>query len=690
VELVWSLGTVGGNPAHPEGALEWSRRAVERDGELQDQLERARAAGDDAEQAGVALRARDIERTLTDLRAVLPALVGLVGVARVVAAGRPLSATWPALQEFLARWLLQPGEGARVHALLDERLGPLAVDAACGSLTGDEALRLVEETLVSIRLPAGRFGEPAVYVGAVSEAAGLRFRAVRVIGLAEGHLPSIPREDPVIPDALRARLGGAGAGGRIVSLPTAADRALEALHALDRVVRDATERIALSAPRVTGERSLREPSAILLEALAALARPNAVTGDPVTADVSALRRDAFAPARASAARFRSRTPIGEAAWQDAVALGALGMPRRWRDLPALDPERVAALQREEAAALDGIIGAGARGGAVAGAAEQGDRRAAIPVPGLTADLPISPSALHTLLECPYHFLLSRLLRWDEPAAAPAQREIGQPAYGALVHAAAEAFHRAHGERFAALQGALGDWLARGDEVSDRVFAEFLLQYPLAGGAVRDQQRQRLRADMRDLLEHDWSVPRRFVAVERPFGWTAPVELPAGGRSLFVRGRIDRIDVDGPMTLVRDIKTGRDHPRRGSEADPAPGLDLQLALYGLVAARLAAEWGVPDRIAAAYVYVGRRTAERAWRADFHQALEPAAREWLALAADLLAARAFPRTPDHEDCTFCCFRPVCGDDVHERSARLLTAGDPLLGRLARLKGIARGRS
>jgi RecB family exonuclease len=255
-----------------------------------------------------------------------------------------------------------------------------------------------------------------------------------------------------------------------------------------------------------------------------------------------------------------------------------------------------------------------------------------------------------------------------------------------VHAAAEGFSRAHGQRFAAQEGTLEPWLARAGEVSDRAFEEFLRQYPLAGGAVREQQRQRLREDVRDLVRLDWGTPRRFVAVERPFGWTAPVELPAGARTLFVRGRIDRIDVERGVTLVRDVKTGRPKFRIGAEAGPTPTLDVQLAIYGLAAARLAAEWGVPDRIAAAYVYVGRAPDERSWRDDFHQTLEPAAREWLALAADLLAARAFPRTPVEKDCEWCPFTAVCGPGVYERSARLLAAGDPLMLRFARFKGLA----
>jgi hypothetical protein len=75
------------------------------------------------------------------------------------------------------------------------------------------------------------------------------------------------------------------------------------------------------------------------------------------------------------------------------------------------------------------------------------------------------------------------------------------------------------------------------------------------------------------------------------------------------------------------------------------------------------------VAAAYTYVGRGAEERSWREDFEQVLEPAARQWLAIAAGLLVERAFPRTPNGEDCTYCRFRPVCGDDTPSRADQVL---------------------
>jgi hypothetical protein len=670
LDLAWSLGVVGGNAVRPDGALDWARRAAEREGEIEAQLERARTE-DDPDAAGLARQAWQLERVLRDLRAIRPALEALVGVARHVVDGASLADVWPALRELLTKWLLQPGAGARVQVLLDGALQPLVNDAACAAVTGPEALRVIEEALVGLRAPRGRFGEPAVYVGTVRDAAGLGFVAVRVIGLGEGHLPAMPHEDPVLPDALRTRIERE----RGVLLPTTADRALQALHALDGVVRSAAQRVALSAPRVDVDRSQREPSSVMLEAAAALGRPDAVTGarGQVVPDMRALRRDAFTPARRAALAFRHATPLAEAAWQDAVAARRIGVPLHWQRSAATDLSRIAALLALGAAGpMDGWLGAGA----------------AVVVPGLDATRPISPSRLEVLLGCPHRFLLERIIGFAEPSTPPALREIGQPSYGGLFHLVAEQFYRRHGEAFCRGEDTLADWLTRLDPIVDRAFETFIQEYPLVGETVRAHERERIRRDLRELLEYDWPAggARRFVDVERAFGQPAAVVLDLLGRTLYVRGRIDRLDVVDNVTLLRDLKTGRPHPRVGKAAAPDPGVDVQLGLYGLVVKAMAREWGVPARVAAAYAYVSRRgLEERAFRGDFDSVLEPAVRQWLALAGDLLAERAFPRTPNADDCTFCAFRPVCGDGVYERAATLLTGAGGALARFGAQKGV-----
>jgi hypothetical protein len=669
MDLLWSLGTVGGNQAWPEGAFEWSSRAAERQAELEKQILDTEAAADKGNE-DLDFSVRHLKRLVADLRALRPALDTLVTIPRAVIQNAPLSSLWPMLREFFDQWLLQPGDVR--HVILDNRLSAMASDGFCGSLAGDDALKVIEDAILSTRVRVGRFGEPAVYVGSMRGAVGLRFTAVRVIGLTEGRLPSLPREDPVISDALREALNRQSRSKNVL-LPVAAHRALEDLHALDVTVRNAERALALSAPRLDIERSEREPSSVILEAAAALSRPNRLTGErgSVIPDRTALTRDAFMPAREEANCFRRELPLSDPAWQDGIATRALGLPARWRGITALDLERIEQLINGVAPGpMDGMIG---------------DLAAQLPVPGLSPDCPISASGLAQMLNCPHAFLLERLLRFEEPAAPPPQREIGQPYYGLLFHEVAAKFYSANGPEFCAQKEPLNYWLGVANQFVDSVFQEFVKQYPLVGDGVKAQQRRRLSNDLRELLRYDWERLKdaRLVVTEKAFGHPKAAKLPIGRKSLHLRGRIDRIEIGGQKAVVRDLKTGRAHPRIGKEADPDPGLDIQIALYGLIAELFAVEWKLPKRVEAGYAYFGRPSGERVFGPDFQTLLKPAAAKWLEIALSLLTEREFPRTPNQDDCKYCCFRPVCGDGVYARASVLLANSSGSLADFASLK-------
>ena len=191
--------------------------------------------------------------------------------------------------------------------------------------------------------------------------------------------------------------------------------------------------------------------------------------------------------------------------------------------------------------------------------------------------------------------------------------------------------------------------------------------------MQEQQLDRLRRHLASFLEYDWDggAARSYVGVERGFGYDTPLSVKAGKTELYVHGFIDRLDLEDGKTLVRDLKTGKSRSRSVDPMDPR--LDVQLALYGMVVARLSKEWKVPRKVAAAYVYTDAAEPERAFRDDFAE-LEKAARGWLEVAANLLLARDFPRTTDAKDCGYCAFLAVCGGDAAARSARLLNDAGP----------------
>jgi hypothetical protein len=666
MELAFGLGTVGGNAAHPEGALAWQGRAAARLGELEAALARARSDEDSA-----AREVWRLERTLRNLRAIRPALDALVGVARTVLEGAPLAAIAEALDGFLGRFLLAPGEGAAIPAQLAESLAPACAGQLGKALAGEDALEVIEDRLRALRVPRGRFGQPAVYVGTVAGAAGLDFAAVRVIGLCEGVLPSQPREDPVVPGALREALERARPG-RV--LPRTADRVAAQVHGLVAAVQGARAALALSAPRVDLARTEREPGSIFIDAAVALARPQAGLGKPAEAvpDGAALRRDYFRPAASAAAEYRAAHPVSDAAWLDRVGRVEPALPPEWTGTPLLDLERLAAIRAPTGplGAADGVLG-------------PGDPFPA--VPGVTADRPISASALQQLLQCPRMFLMRRILGWDEPAGAPSLRELDAAAFGSLLHRVVEVFYREHGPAFSAREGTLGRWQKLARAVADRELETFLSEYPLVGEGVRLKERERLHDALRAFLDYDWEgAARRFVGVELPFGAPTPLTVSAGGETLHVYGFIDRVDAEGGVTVVRDLKSGKAHPRAKSEVGPTPLRDVQLGLYQLAARQLAKQWGTPAKVEGAYAYASGRgeVEERAFRADATE-LATATKEWLAAAANLLHARAFPPSAQEGDCEYCPFHVLCGEGAVARAREALAEVED--GPLARFRAL-----
>jgi hypothetical protein len=626
VALAWSLGTVGGNAGEPEKALDWPARAAAREGLLA-----ADAEGDE-----------HVAKELEQIRAVRPALEALAALARLVVDGAPLARLAPAFVAFVKDWLLAPGAGAPLHELIEEALeGPLS-DTVGAVLRGTAALDLVEETLLALRLPLARFGEPAVFVGPLAAAAGLDFDAVRVIGLAEGSLPSAVREDPVLLDSMRLEADP-------LLVPVTADRVLSQLHAFDAALRASGGSFALSFPRSDLERSERESSSLLVEVGAALGRPDPLHVATIP-NLASLGRTAFAPARDAAARFRDERPIGEPAWQDRAARRG-DVPAAWTKDDAVAISSILALRDASALGADsGLLGA------------KGPFPA---LPGLDPEHAISASALGELLGCPLGFLFRRVLHWDDPTGAPTLRELDALTYGSLFHASAEAFFQEHGEPFTARKRTLAHWLGVAKPIAAAKLDALLQSRPLVGRGVVEKERNRLLRDLERFLTYDWSLPLdRHVGVELAFGYDAPLVIDAGGTPLSVHGYIDRIDVEKGHALLRDLKTGNPHLREGDEEGPTPGRDIQLALYGIVSRKLSATLQIPKKLQAVYAYV-QHGEERAFRTDYAE-LEAAAKGWLAIAAGLLASHQFPPSPHDDDCTYCAFRPLCGSELPARAA------------------------
>jgi len=305
-------------------------------------------------------------------------------------------------------------------------------------------------------------------------------------------------------------------------------------------------------------------------------------------------------------------------------------------------------------------------------------------PGLEARRPLSATGLTVLLGCPHRFLLERVLFLRDPPAAPPTDMIAPVTYGALFHAAAEQCFREMGPAVCRRRGVLADWVACARAIAAAQFEARRHEYPMRGADSVARERTRLQDQIEQLVRAEWAAPpREFLASELVFGDPDAVRLGVAADALHVRGAVDRVDRDDADRLsVRDLKTGR--VRDFSEEPVGPGRDLQLGLYVLVLEALG--YGGAPVGHAAYVHPSAtHEADRAFAGADLDMLRRQTRAWLRVAAGLLRAGAFPRTPNAEDCALCPFVPACGEDAHGRSARKLDAdaADAAIAAFVRMK-------
>lgn len=205
-----------------------------------------------------------------------------------------------------------------------------------------------------------------------------------------------------------------------------------------------------------------------------------------------------------------------------------------------------------------------------------------PAPG--APLPLLPAALtasayQDLVDCPYRFHVRHMLGLKE--ADEVSEALEKSDYGSHVHQVLHEFHLAHPVVSALAPEAAAQALER---ISERVFRDAL------GANYLDRA---WLARWKKLIPAyiEWQSARedggwRYAQgeLQRELTLATP-----GGRSIVLRGRLDRVDVhagrgghDDAYALV-DYKTRA--PDRLKRALAAPGEDVQLAVYALL-------WGAP--------------------------------------------------------------------------------------------------
>jgi RecB family exonuclease len=298
--LVSGCGTIGGSPVDLKGAEAWLP-GLERRRKLLEKL-----CALDPVPERLERQVEEAKRALEPTLAMRPALETLVSIARRVAGDAPLAELAAAL---LAFWKthVRSIDNLDLATHVEEKLKPLLDFDRRGSA----ALAVIRRAVDRLRVPVGRFGEPRIFLGTATQAAGLPFDAVRFVGLAEAGAPA---DDPLLPNEVRVALSP--------SLPTSADKARRSLRDLRRAVLHASRSVVFSAPRQNMEDTVCEASTLFLEAALALGRHTL----DAKLDARVLREAYISPGREALAKARYLEPNRLATSAPDPLVGNIGRP----------------------------------------------------------------------------------------------------------------------------------------------------------------------------------------------------------------------------------------------------------------------------------------------------------------------------------------------------------------------------
>lgn len=563
----------------------------------------------------------------------------------------------------------------RVLAMLHE-LEPMAV---VGPVELAEVRRVLSRRLGEVTENPQVRRQGRVFVGPTEAARGLTFECVFVPGLAERVFPQKIREDPLLPDSVRAALSE--------HLEVASHRVANERLALFLSVGAAQQHVVFSYPRIDAEHARpRVPSFYALEAA------QAVQGR--LPGFEALQRQAEASGRVRLAWPAPDEPyraIDDTEFDLAVLHRILqateSVKGQGRYLVTSSPHlgralraRYARWQSSGLTAWDGFVKPGAIGR-----------------PALEANHPskrlFSPTALEQYAACPYRFFLSALVRL-EPLEIPGEvEELGPLEKGSMAHAVQyELLTELRARGIAITAENLNDIFDRLHATIQRVAADVYDRFKPAIDRVWEDGVQTLEADLREWLrqvkdEPEW-MPAHFelsfglpgrTEAQDPASTPLPVKLM---EDLQVRGSIDLVEKSAPGAYrATDYKTGRAYAEEGNVL--GGGQHIQPLLYALVLEKL---------FPGADVKGGRlfyTTKVGGFRKVFTPLDSHTREEFGFLARTLRSALEtgfFPAMPQagEDECRWCRFRALCGPEEERRVVKTRKAVNPALKELTQLRG------
>lgn len=602
----------------------WRQRLEGLEHELEARLEHVEA--DDPSRAA-AIRARlDQVRNLE--RFALPLIETLATLPDEADVG-----DWiPALESLARRSLRWP---RRVLTLLAD-LRPMA---GVGSIRFGELRRLLEQRLGELRLePEGSpYGQ--VFVGTPEEFRGLSFDSVFVCGLAEGVFPRRVREDPLLLDDARERLG--------TDLEINHERVADERLRLQAAGAAADSKLVISYPTwdgLTGR--ARVPSFYAFDTVAAawgsteLLRQTS-TRSPVASEPGlAIDAAEFDVATLQPLLTAGGAEPGRCHYlvhtNSHLARSLRSRGRRW--LNFLSPAD--GLVDPQAATVDALD------------AYRLHRR------------PYSPTSLQHYAACPYRFYLHGILRLRPREEVEDLEQLDPLTRGSLYHAIQFAFLRglAEDDALEFSPQRESDLLERLDSSIEGVAADYSERLRPALPAVYAGEVEALRTDLRGWLrlviaDEDYT-PSHF---ELSFGLPVDDEHDPASRAdpvpilerLLAKGSIDMVERAGDgVVRVTDHKTGKARDTRSLTV--GGGEALQPLVYAYAAGELlSAEVGV-GRL----WYSTRRGRYQSLAVPTGDYQRQSLATVLDAIDDSIERGFFPAAPRERACSYCDYRSVCG--------------------------------
>jgi ATP-dependent helicase/nuclease subunit B len=538
-------------------------------------------------------------------------------------------------------------------------LGDLEPMAPVGPVGLDEVRMVLARRLSTLETVRGARGYGMVYVGSPARARGMSFEVVIVPGLAERVFPRKFTEDPLLPDAMRARVAP--------EMPRSEERVEAERMALRIAAGAARERVMFSYPRVDLDQGRpRVPSFYALEVL------RAAEGRLPGFDELARRAACEQAAR-----------LGWPAPGDAQ----LAIDEAEFDLAILD-RLVDSDPETTRGAAHYLLGANPNLGRALRSRARRWLKRWTPADGLVDPAPqalaalgrhqlaaraYSPTALQHYAACPYRFLLQAIHRLEPREEPEAIEAIDPLTRGGLFHEVQ--FEVLSALRSRALLPVTTDNLGAAHEILepllDAVAERWREELAPAIERVWQDGIEGIRADLREWLRRSatesggW-VPDRF---ELAFGLpgraqTDPASSPDAivvAQRLRLRGSIDLVESGaGGALRVTDHKTGK--VRAENDFVIGGGKILQPVLYAL-----AAEQILEHPVGAGRLYYC--TAAGGYEERFtpiDRAARAAAESFAQTLDDALGSGFLPAAPAEGECRWCDYRRVCGPYEERRSA------------------------